>query len=72
MKDPILEGVRQVRDDHSKRFDYDLDAICEDYKTHQALVGKRLVRLKPRAANNRLQPTTQSAARCAPSTLDGG
>jgi hypothetical protein len=72
MKDPILEDIRQVRDDHSKRFNYDLDAICEDYKTHQALAGERLVRLKPRAANNKLQPTTQSAARYAPSTLGGG
>jgi len=72
MKDPIVEEVRQIRDDHSKRFSYDLDAICEDYKTHQALVGERLVRLQPRAANNRLQPTGQSAARCAPSTLAGG
>ncbi len=72
MKDPILEDIRQVRDDHSKRFNYDLDAICEDYKTHQALAGERLVRLKPRTANKRLQPTTQSAARYAPSTLGGG
>ena len=61
MKDPILECVRQVRDEHSKRFNYDLDAICEDYKTHQALVGKRLVRLKPRAANDGLQPTARFA-----------
>lgn len=72
MKDPILEDVRQVRDDHSKRFNYDLDAICEYYKTHQALAGERLVRLKPRAAKNRVQPTTRSAARCAPSTSGGG
>lgn len=72
MKDPIVEEVRQIRNDHSKRFNYDLDAICEDYKVHQALVSERLVRLKPRPANNRLQPTAQSAARCAPSTLGGG
>ncbi len=72
MKDPILEAVRQVRDDHSKRFNYDLDAICEDYKARQALVGKRLVRLKPKVAKNRLHPTTQSAARCTPNTLGGG
>ena len=69
MKDPILEDVRKVRDDHAKRFDYDLDAICEDYMAHQSLVGARLVRLKPRAANNRLPPTSQSAARRAASTL---
>lgn len=49
IKDPILEEIRQVRDNHSKRFNYDLDAICDDYKAHQALVGERLVRLKPKS-----------------------
>ena len=33
MKDPIIEEVRRIRDEHSKSFDYDLDAICESYKT---------------------------------------
>jgi hypothetical protein len=55
MKDPIVEEVRQIRDDHSKRFNYDLDAICEDYMSHQSFAGTRLVRLKPKAANKRLQ-----------------
>lgn len=32
MKNPIIEEVRRVRDEHSKRFDYDLDAICNDYQ----------------------------------------
>jgi hypothetical protein len=59
MKDPIVEEVRQIRDDHSKRFSYDLDAICEDYKTHQALVGERLVRLQPRAAKSGSRPASQ-------------
>jgi hypothetical protein len=48
MKDPIVEEVRRFRDEHSKRFNYDLDAICEDYKAHQVQVGSRLVRLKPK------------------------
>lgn len=71
MKDPIVEEVRQIRDDHSKRFNYDLDAICEDYMRHQSFAGTKLVRLKPKAANKRLQPTAQSAARSAPGTLGG-
>jgi len=48
MKDPIIEEVRRIRDEHSKLFDYDLDAICEDYKSHQNKIKNRLVRLKPK------------------------
>jgi hypothetical protein len=71
MNDPIIEELRQIRDDHSKRFDYDLDAICDDFISHQAQVGSRLVRLKPQAANKSLQPTAQSVARCARNALSG-
>jgi len=46
MKDPIVEEIRQFRDEHAKRFNYDLDAICEDFKSHQNQFGNRLVRLK--------------------------
>jgi len=46
MKDPIVEEIRQFRDEHAKRFNYDLDAICEDFKSHQDQFGNRLVRLK--------------------------
>ncbi len=46
MKDPIVEEIRQFRDEHAKRFNYDLDAICEDFKAHQNQFGNRLVRLK--------------------------
>jgi hypothetical protein len=56
MNDPIIEELRQIRDDHSKRFNYDLDAICDNFISHQAQAGSRLVRLKPQAANKSLQP----------------
>jgi hypothetical protein len=48
MKDPIVEEIRRFRDDHAKRFNYDLDAICEDFKSHQYRFDNRLVRLKPK------------------------
>jgi len=56
MKDPIVEEVRRHRREHAKRFNYDLDAICEDLREHQAASGHRLVRLKPRmiAPNKRM------------------
>ena len=62
MKDPIVEEICLIRNEHSKRFNYDLDAICEDYKSHQTQAGSRLVRLQPRAANERLQPTAPAEA----------
>ncbi|VEN74609.1 hypothetical protein EPICR_40194 [Candidatus Desulfarcum epimagneticum] len=48
MKDPIIEEVRRIRHEHSKLFDYDLDAICEDYKSRQKKIKSRLARLKPK------------------------
>ena len=48
MMDPIVEEIRQFRDEHAKRFNYDLDAICEDFKSHQYQLGKKLIRLKPK------------------------
>jgi hypothetical protein len=61
MNDPIVEEVRLVRNEHSKKFDYDLDAICEAYKAHQLQAGSRLVRLRPKiAANKAIHPTASS------------
>jgi hypothetical protein len=48
MKDPIVEEIRYFREEHARQFDYDLDAICEDYKAHQIQAGKRLIRFKPK------------------------
>ena len=57
MKDPIVEEIRYFRDEHAKKFNYDLDAICEDFKQHQQHCGHRLVRLKP--GKNDLKNYTQ-------------
>ena len=43
MNDPIVEEVRKYRNDHAKRFNYDLDAICNDLMNSQCLHKKRLV-----------------------------
>ena len=32
MNDPIVEEVRRYRNEHAKRFNYDVKAIAEDYK----------------------------------------
>ena len=48
MNDPIVEEVLKFRNEHAKRFNYDLDAICDDLKKHQAKYSSKLVRLKPK------------------------
>ena len=46
--DPIVEEVRQVRDEHAKKFNYDLRAIAEDLKKQQATSGRKVVALSPK------------------------
>lgn len=50
MNDPIVEEVRQARDEHARRFNYDLAAICQDIRRHQAKCGHHVVRLRRRRA----------------------
>jgi len=33
MNDPIVNEIRKYRDEHSKQFDYNLDAIVADYQS---------------------------------------
>ena len=52
MIDPIVEEIRGFRNEHAKKFNYDLDAICEDLKKHQLIYSYKLVRLKPKKIPN--------------------
>jgi len=46
--DPIVEEVRKVREEHAKKFNYDLQAIVADLKKQQKASGKKFVTLRPR------------------------
>jgi len=50
MEDPIVKKIRDHRDEHAKKFNYDIDAIFYDFKSHQLKIGRKLVRLKPKKA----------------------
>ena len=52
-KDPIVEEIRRFRAQHAKRFDNDLDLICEDIKRHQAICGKILLGVHHARQNGR-------------------
>ncbi len=44
MNDPIVEEVRKFRDEHARKFNYDLNAICADLMEKQQRSGHVLVR----------------------------
>jgi hypothetical protein len=47
-KDPIVEEVRRIRQEHAKRFNYDLRAIVDDLRKQQEQSGRKYVRFGPR------------------------
>ncbi|MCK6555461.1 hypothetical protein L6Q96_12910 [Candidatus Binatia bacterium] len=47
-KDPIVEEVRKIRQEHAERFNYDLRAIAADLRRQQEQSGRRYVRFEPR------------------------
>jgi hypothetical protein len=51
MIDPIIEEVRKHRDEHARKFDYDLNRICEDFRKHRE---DRLAKLKSCGADQHL------------------
>jgi len=58
MKDPIVEEVRKARQDHAKKFNYDLAAICNDLKrVERQQYGHRLVSFPPKLLTRQMQPT---------------
>ena len=46
--DTIVEEVRQARDAYAKKFNYDLDAICQDLQEKQKLSRKKVISLPPK------------------------
>jgi hypothetical protein len=47
MCDPIVEEIRKIRDEHAASFNYDLDAIFDDFEKSQKELGLPLVILPP-------------------------
>ncbi len=46
--DPIVDEVRQWRDDYAKKFNYDLDAICRDLQEKQKASSQKVVSFAPK------------------------
>jgi hypothetical protein len=50
-KDPIVEEVRQAREEYAARFGFDLEALVRDLREHQeelARSGWEIISLPPR------------------------
>lgn len=46
MNDMIVAEVRKMRDEHARKFNYDLSAICADIRAHQKDSRHRIVNLR--------------------------
>jgi len=42
-RDPIVEGIREIRQQHAEQFDYDPEAIFDDLKRYQREGGFEVV-----------------------------
>lgn len=60
--DPIVAEVRKARDEYARRFNYDLDAICQDLQKQQSQPGRKLVAFPPRRPNPESQVRTHTVA----------
>lgn len=52
MKDPIVEETRRIRDEHARRFGYNLAAICADIRCNQEEATCASVRVSPGTAED--------------------
>ena len=48
MKDPIVEEVRKVRNEHARKFDFNLHEICKDLKSKEKESGHNVVSFAPK------------------------
>jgi hypothetical protein len=46
--DPIVEEIRKGRREHAAKFNYDLKAICNDFRKREIELRDRVVSLPPK------------------------
>jgi hypothetical protein len=50
LKDPIIEEIHKIREEHAKKFNYNLSAIFSDLKEQEKKSGKKFVSLPVKRA----------------------
>ncbi|MEW6233891.1 MAG: hypothetical protein AB1656_00760 [Candidatus Omnitrophota bacterium] len=58
MEDEIVEEIRRYRDAHAQKFNYDIDAICEDFMASQFHSGHPVVRFEPKKLASKAKEQT--------------
>lgn len=59
-EDEILDEIHRIREEHAKSFNYDLKAICEDWRRKQVQSGRKFVTLSPeQQSNTALEPNVE-------------
>ena len=51
--DEILEEIHKFREEHAKSFNYDIKAMCADWRKRQAQSGRKFVTLSPKNRHNK-------------------
>lgn len=46
MNDPIVNEIRKFQDEHAKMFNYDIKAICDDYRKKRKFYAEKLAKMK--------------------------
>jgi len=47
-KDPVVEEVRELRDEYAQQFNYDIEAICRDLAEQEKTSDHLVVTLPPK------------------------
>ena len=69
MKDPIIAELRKIRDAHAAKFNYDFDAIAQDWLKDESAArraGRKFVNLAARMKPTRrhVVPAKRAKGRC--------
>ena len=60
-KDEILDEIHNIREEHAKSFNYDLQAICDDLQQKQTKSGRKIIssslKQPHQKLNNTIHPT---------------
>ena len=54
--DSILDEIHRFREEYAKRFNYDLNAICQDLREQQQKSGHKIVSFPPRRPEGWSEP----------------
>jgi hypothetical protein len=59
--DPIVDEIREIRQQHTDEFQRDLHAICEDIRRQERESSRKFVKLSPRRVPIVVMPTGSTA-----------